>query len=278
MCNSCAILKETLSQDLFIKAFLGCALLSISSGPLGIFLMLRRMTLVGDMLSHGLLPGVGLGLIIFGPSLLAMSIVGGVFSIILAGATTWAAHHLRLNEDAAFAGIYLVSLAVGALLLGQNQDNLMHILFGSMTTLTNGMILSMACVTFLTLLFFAFSYSSLVAQCFDPIFFRCKGGNERRLKMIFIVILTINIAVSFQLLGTMMAIGLMVIPALIMKLLSQNLKIMCIGASIIGMTASFIGLTLSYFYPLAYSPLIIVILGLGYIAALLYTKSRRFLS
>ena len=119
------------------RALAGCLTLSAGAAPLGTILLLRRMSLVGDAMSHAILPGAALGYLFFGLSLTAMTLGGllaGVLVALLSGVVT---RHTALREDASFAGFYLISLALGVLLIslrGSNVD-LLHVLFGSVLAL-----------------------------------------------------------------------------------------------------------------------------------------------
>src|SRR5438477_4473978 len=113
--------------------------LSLGSGPIGIFLVLRRMSLMGDALSRAILPGAAMGFLLVGFSLWAMSaggLVAGLAVAVLAGAVSRAT---TLKEDASLAGFYLISLAVGVLIVSKKGSNvdLLHVLFGTILAVDN---------------------------------------------------------------------------------------------------------------------------------------------
>lgn len=254
------------------KALASCFLLSLSSGPLGVFLVLRRMTLIGDALSHGILPGVALAFLLWGPAPVGMNIMGMGAGLMLACLSTGLSHAAKLNEESTFAGLYLLSLSVGVLLLAHHQDELLHMLFGSLATLSQESIWTIGGISIVTLIFLFQYYQPLVIQCFDPDFFEYRGGNSRTLKILFMLVLSMNLVASFQALGTLMALGLLILPALIMRLLSNNLRIMCIGSSILGISASAIGLLWARQTPHLWGATIVAILGFFYLGALIYAS------
>ncbi len=272
-----------LQADFWIKALAGSFLLALSSGPLGIFLMLRRMTLVGDALSHGILPGVALGFLVskHGPPSLLALYGGGALSGLLLAALVVGARALMnktqdiLSEESAFAGFYLIFMAIGALLMSHHQEELVHMLFGSFSRFSSGSLWAMACTACLTLGFFAFQAKSFVMYCFDPLFFRARGGRESRMGFLFLGVLIANLLVAFQALGTLMALGLLILPAMTMRMLSQNLLTLCIGSSALGFGGSLLGLALSYRDQSLCGPMIIVILGIMYIFVLFYVALHR---
>ena len=115
------------------RALVGCLALALGGGPIGTFLVIRRMSLMGDALSHAVLPGAALGFIFGGLSLPAMSLGGagaGLAVALLSGLVT---RLTPLREDASFAAFYLISLALGVLLVSTHGSNvdLLHLLFGS---------------------------------------------------------------------------------------------------------------------------------------------------
>lgn len=253
---------------------MGCILLSLSCGPLGVFLVLRRMTLVGDALSHGLLPGMAVGFIVGGYSVWALSIGGIVAGIIIGVASTFAARREWLAEDSALAGFYLFSMALGVTFLSHynHHIDLLHVLFGSVLAISSDSLFLMTITCIVTLLFCGTWYRPLVIECFDGHFFDGMGGKKSLMRMMFLGLLTMNLVAAFQAFGTMMSLGLLILPALTMRLMSQKLWVMCCGASIVGMLGSFCGLYISYFWGCASGPVIILILGILYILSLLWRE------
>ena len=115
------------------RALVATLALSLSAAPLGVFLTLRRMSLLGDALSHAVLPGVAIGFMVSGLSLTAMALGGVVAGMLVAGIAGVVSRFTTLKEDASLAAIYLVALALGVTLISRNgtQVDLLHILFGS---------------------------------------------------------------------------------------------------------------------------------------------------
>ncbi len=148
--------------------------LSVSTTALGVFLLLRRMSLMGDALSHAILPGVAAGYLLNGMSLLAMSVGGFIAGMVVALVAGWVSRRTPLKEDASFAGFYLGSLALGVTLVslrGSSVD-LLHLLFGSILAVDNDAALFVAGVASLTLVVLALGYRGLVSEAFDSAFYR----------------------------------------------------------------------------------------------------------
>ncbi len=207
------------------QALVGCIALAIGCAPIGVFLVLRRMSLVGDALSHAILPGAAIGFIAFGLSLTAMSVGGlvvGLAVVIGAGAVSRAS---RVREDASFAAFYLISLSLGVLLVskwGSNLD-LMHILFGSVLAVDRGALLFLASVATATLLVLGVFYRVLVVDSFDPDYLRSLGKSGAVGHYAFLVLVVLNLVAGFQALGTLMAVGLMMLPAVSARLWAHSL-------------------------------------------------------
>ena len=115
------------------RALVATLALSLSAAPLGVFLTLRRMSLLGDALSHAVLPGVAIGFMLSGLSLTAMALGGVVAGMLVAAIAGLVTRFTALKEDASLAAIYLVALALGVTLISGHgtQLDLLHILFGS---------------------------------------------------------------------------------------------------------------------------------------------------
>ena len=113
-------------------ALIACVALALGSGPIGVFLVLRRMTLIGDTMSHAILPGIAIGFLVFGMSLPAMSIGGFAAGLILAVCAGLVTRFTPIKEDASFAAFFVMSLALGVLLVSSQGDPhaLIDVLFG----------------------------------------------------------------------------------------------------------------------------------------------------
>src|SRR5437660_12403398 len=115
------------------RALVGALALALGAGPVGVFLMLRRMSLMGDAMAHAILPGAAVGFLLSGLSLFAMTAGGLVAGFVVALLAGLVARTTELKEDAALATFYLLSLAVGVTIIslkGTNID-LLHVLFGN---------------------------------------------------------------------------------------------------------------------------------------------------
>ena len=156
------------------NALFACLALSLSAPPVGVFLMLRRMSLTGDAMSHAILPGAAIGYLVSGLSLGAMTLGGLLAGLAVVAASGLVARTTVLREDTSLAAFYLLSLALGVVIIssqGRSID-LLHVLFGSVLALDGAAVAFLAGVAALTLATLALLYRPLVLECLDPAFLR----------------------------------------------------------------------------------------------------------
>ncbi len=249
------------------RALAGAVALAFGAAPLGVFLVLRRMSLMGDAMSHAILPGVAAGYLLAGLSLGAM-LVGGILTgltvALLSGLVT---RLTPLREDASFAAFYLISLALGVLLVslrGSNVD-LLHVLFGTVLGLDDGALWLAGVVSSLTLVCLAVIYRLLVMECFDPGFLRAVGARGWLAHFVFLALVVINLVAGFQVLGTLMVVGMMMLPALAARFWARSIAGQMLLAIALASLACWVGLLASFHADLPASPSIILAAGALYL-------------
>lgn len=264
------------------RALIACVCLGLGSGPIGVFLMLRRMSLMGDAMSHAVLPGAAIGYLIAGSlSLTAMGLGGLIAGLSVALLSGLVSRVTVLQEDASFASFYLTSLALGVLIVslrGSNID-LLHVLFGTILAIDAPALYQIGAITTATLLALAVIYRPLVMECFDPGFLRAVGGRGPLYHFLFLLLVVLNLVASFQALGTLMAVGLMMLPAAVAQLWSRSLPAMMMIATGTAMVSGYVGLIASYHLEFASGPTIIITASLIYGFSILFAPSglaRRF--
>lgn len=253
------------------RALVAVIAVSVVAGPLGVFLQLRRMSLMGDALAHAILPGVAIGFFLFGLDLWAMS-VGGLIACLAVALLSGAIARLTpLKEDTSLAALYLVSLALGVLIVslrGSTRD-LLHILFGSLLSIGSDGLILVVMTAILSLLVFAIIYRNLVVECFDPTFLRAVGGSGALAHMTFLVLIVLNLVAAIQALGTLMAVGLMILPAAAARFWTRSVAGMIALGSALALLAGLLGLMSSYHLDLPPGPAIVLVAGSVYLASVL---------
>jgi zinc/manganese transport system permease protein len=258
------------------RALVATLALAISAAPLGVFLTLRRMSLLGDALSHAVLPGVALAYWLFGLSLPAMALGGVLTGLAVAAVAGLISRATTLKEDASLAGMYLLALAVGVTLISRqgSQLDLLHILFGSALGVDAQGLLLVAGVSSVSVLALAALYRGFVLETFDPVFLAATAthGWLRRgwlWQQLFLMLVVVNLVAGFQTLGTLMAVGLMMLPAVSARLWHESLGAQLLNAAVQAVVAGVAGLLLSYHLDTPSGPTIIACAGLLYLASLL---------
>jgi len=268
---SALLLDPFLDYAFMRRALVACLALSLGSAPIGVFLILRRMSLLGDALSHAILPGAAVGFVFGGLSLWPMSIGGFGAAVAVALLSGWVARATQLKEDASFAGFYLIALAIGVLLISLHGGpvDLMHVLFGSVLAVDNDSLLLVAAIASLTLTALALIWRPLVVECFDPGFLKAVGGPGGTIHMLFMALVVVNLVAGFQALGTLMAVGLMMLPAAAARFWAASVEGMALASVLIAAISSITGLLMSFHFELASGPAIVLMAGVAYVASIL---------
>lgn len=254
------------------RALVGCLALSVSAPALGVFLVLRRMSLTADVLAHGALPGVALAFLLAGlsaPALWLGGLVAGLLVAVGAGALSRATGG---REDATLAALYLLALGAGVAMIsmgGGGAVDLSHILFGSVLGVDDAALLLMAGVATLTLAVLAFAWRPLVLECFDPSFAAAAGARGGLWHMVFQALVVLNVLSAFQALGTLMAVGLMMLPAIAARHWARQVSGMAYAAVGIALAASVAGILASYHLDVPTGPAIVLMAGAAWAVSVL---------
>jgi zinc/manganese transport system permease protein len=256
------------------RALMACLSIAISSGPVGVLLVLRRLSLMGDALSHAILPGIAVGYLLTGmwlPALTLGGIIAGMIVAMMGGLIT---RKTILTEDASFTGFYIISLAMGVLILSVKGGtmNLTHFLFGSVLAVDFNSLLFIITTTALTVMTLLIIYRPLIYECFDPVFVKMIGIQGQRYHLIFLGLVVVNLVAACQALGTLMALGIMMLPAITARLLVRRIGTLFALAIAIALISGYVGLLLSYHLNWPSGPTIILVAGVAYGAALLFHR------
>lgn len=256
------------------RALVGAVALALAAGPLGVFLILRRMSLMGDAMAHAILPGVAVGFLTAGLSLTAMTIGGMITGVIVALLAAAVARLTPQREDASFAAFYLVSLGVGVLLISLRGSNmeLLHVLFGTVLGMSDAALLLVAATSSITLLVLALIFRPLVLECMDPLFLRSESRMGPVVHVVFLLLLVMTLVAGFQVLGTLMVVGIMMLPAAAARFWAVTAIGQMALAALMGAFASFSGLLLSYYANLPASPAIILAAGIVYFLSVTFGR------
>ncbi|WP_435237678.1 metal ABC transporter permease [Psychromonas sp. PT13] len=256
------------------RALWGCLVLSLSATPIGVFLTLRKMSLTGDAMAHAILPGAAIGFLVAGVSITAMTIGGVIAGCVVAVLAGVVARHTNAEEDSSLAAFYLLSLASGVLIISAKGSNLdlLHVLFGSVLALNNDALILLTSIATVSLISLAILYRPLVFECVDPAFFRSVSKLSSVAHFSFLLLVVLNLVAGFHALGTLMAVGLMILPAAVARFWTEKLGTMIVISFITSLISSYFGLFLSYHVSFATSPAIVLVMGSIYLISLLFGK------
>ena len=254
------------------RALLGCIAVSVGATPVGVFLILRHMSLTGDAMAHAILPGAAIGYLVSGLSLGAMTIGGLIAGMIVALASGFVARVTSLREDASLAAFYLISLALGVLIVSTHGNNvdLMHVLFGTVLALDDTALILLCSFASLSILVFAVLFRPLVLECADPQFLQSVSKLSGVTHFIFLALVVMNLVGGFHALGTLMAVGIMILPGAAARFWTESIGGLIAIAALVAILSSLIGLLLSFHYSLPSGPAIILVAGVGYGVSLIF--------
>lgn len=278
--NIVHLLTEPFADYDFMRyALCSIVFLALGTAPVGVFLMMRRMSLVGDALGHAILPGAAAGYMIAGLSLPAMSLGGFIAGLLMALLAGLASRFADVREDASFAAFFLTCLALGVVLVsrGGNSVDLLNLLFGSILSVDHAALTLVAIVSSITMLVLAVIYRPLMLESIDPLFLRAVNGKGTLWHIIFLILVVLNLVAGFQALGTLMSVGLMMLPAISARLWHKTMGGMMTIAAGIAIVCGFIGLLLSYYIDLPSGPAIILCCGFVYILSLFIGRENGIL-
>lgn len=260
--------------DFMRRAALGAFVLAIGAAPVGVFLMLRRMSLMGDAMAHAILPGAAIGFLVSGLNIFAMTAGGLAAGFAVAVLSGLIARNTVIKEDASLAVFFLISLALGVVLVSMRGTNidLLHILFGSVLALDNPALFLIAANTTVTLLILALVMRPLIVECIDPAYLRAVGGFGAGAHLVFLGLVVVNLVSGFHALGTLLAVGIMMLPAAIARFWAHEITAMIAIATLTGLISSFAGLLLSYHGGLPAGPAIILVAGCLYAVSVLFGR------
>jgi zinc/manganese transport system permease protein len=248
------------------RALVGTFALAFGAPPIGVFLMLRRMSLIGDAMAHAILPGAAIGFLLAGLSLFAMAGGGLIAGFLIAIGAGLIARATPLKDDASLAAFFLVSLALGVTIVsvkGSNID-LMHFLFGSVLAVDDPTLLLILGITSVSLIVLALIWRPLVLECVDPGFLRSVSRAGGPAHIVFLALVVMNLVGGFQALGTLLAVGIMMLPAISSRFWARDITGMIVVAIFSAVISGYAGLLVSYHADLPSGPAIILVAGVLY--------------
>ncbi|BCN87659.1 metal ABC transporter permease [Staphylococcus argenteus] len=262
-------------EHLFTYQFLNRALITsiivgIVCGTVGSLIVLRGLSLMGDAMSHAVLPGVALSFL-FGIPMFVGALVTGMIASIFIGYITSSS---KTKPDAAIGISFTAFLASGIIIISliNTTTDLYHILFGNLLAITNSAFLTTIVIGSIVLILIIIFYRPLMISTFDPTFSRMSGLNTILLHYFVMLLLSLVTVASIQTVGIILVVALLITPASTAFLISKKLYSMMIIASLISVISSIVGLYYSYIYNIPSGATIVLCTFVIYIITLFFTK------
>ncbi|HDA0483660.1 TPA: metal ABC transporter permease [Staphylococcus aureus] len=262
-------------EHLFTYQFLNRALITsiivgIVCGTVGSLIVLRGLSLMGDAMSHAVLPGVALSFL-FGIPMFVGALITGMIASIFIGYITSSS---KTKPDAAIGISFTVFLASGIIIISliNTTTDLYHILFGNLLAITNSAFLTTIVIGSIVLILIIIFYRPLMISTFDPTFSRMSGLNTTLLHYFVMLLLSLVTVASIQTVGIILVVALLITPASTAFLVSKKLYSMMIIASLISVISSIVGLYYSYIYNIPSGATIVLCTFVIYIITLFFTK------
>ncbi|WP_018015959.1 metal ABC transporter permease [Teredinibacter turnerae] len=262
------------------RALVGCLAMCVGAIPVGVFMTLRRMSLTGDAMAHAILPGVAIAYLFSGLSLFGLTLGGMCAGLLVALAAGWVTRNTHIKEDTSLGAFYLISLALGVLIISVKKSNvdLFHVLFGNVLALDRDMLLLLGTICSSSLLLLALLYRPLVIECVDPQFLKMRSVFGAFSHFGFLFLMVINLVAGFHALGTLMAVGLMILPSAVSRLWVETLEAHLLLSLLLGFVGCYCGLLFSFYWDFPSGPAIVLCLGVFYVISLLVGKKGGYIS
>ena len=241
--------------------------------PVGAFLVLRRLSLAGEAMAHAIVPGIVIAFVGFGLSVFSMITGGMIAGIFVAFATSMLSRRTLIREDASLASLYLIALALGIFILSAagSAVPLKSFLFGSALGIGNDTIILIGLTATITLISFAIILRPLIAVTFDPLFFESQSSKASLYQQWFMFLLVLNLLAAFKSLGTLMAVGLMILPATAARYWVSTITHYLLLTFLFALSSCWIGLILSFYLnDVPTGPAIVLVAGSVFLFSLFF--------
>jgi len=255
---------EFLQYDFMVRALIATLVLSFSIAPVGAFLVLKRLSLAGEAMAHAIVPGIVIAFVVSGLSVISMIVGGLAAGITVAALSSLVARMTIIREDASLASLYLIALALGIFILSAagSAVPLKSFLFGSILGIDDQTLLLIGATATITLISFAFILRPLIINTIDPIFYESQSKRPSIVTQWFMFLVVLNLLGAFKALGTLMAVGLMILPATAARYWVSTITSYLILTFIFAFVSCWAGLILSFLLPdVPSGPAIVIVAG-----------------
>lgn len=268
------LLIEPLQYSFMQRSLITAVLVGIVCASVGSYLMIQRLALLGDAISHSVLPGLAIAYIVGVDIFLGAFLAGIVSTIVI----TWIRTRSQIKEDAAMGIVFSAFFALGITLITviqkDNKIDLNHFLFGNILSVTGEEVMNTAIITAIVLVLVLLLYKELMYYTFDPIGAKAAGLPTNLLNFGLMILIALTIVASLKAVGVILVLAMLITPGATAYLLVTRLHQMMLLGSGIGVVASISGMYLSYFFNLPSGPAIVLVTFGFFILAFLFSPSQ----
>ncbi|MEQ8542325.1 MAG: metal ABC transporter permease [Coleofasciculus sp. D1-CHI-01] len=272
------LLIEPLQYSFMQRSLLTAVLVGIVCASVGSYLMVQRLALLGDAISHSVLPGLAIAYIV-GVDIFLGAFLAGIISTIV---ITWIRTRSQIKEDAAMGIVFSAFFALGITLITviqkDNKIDLNHFLFGNILSVTSEEVINTAIITAIVLAIVLLLYKELMYYTFDPIGAKAAGLPTNLLNFGLMILIALTIVASLKAVGVILVLAMLITPGATAYLLVTRLHQMMLLGSGIGIVASISGMYLSYFFNLPSGPAIVLVTFGFFMLAFLFSPSQGVLT
>lgn len=272
------LLIEPLQAEFMQRSLITAVLVGIVCATVGCYLMVQRLALLGDAISHSVLPGLVIAYII-GMDIFLGAFIAGVFSTVV---IAWIHTQSQIKEDAAMGIVFSAFFALGITLITivqkENKIDLNHFLFGNILSVTQSEVINTLVITILVLIVIVLLYKELMLYTFDPVGAQAAGLPTNLLNFGLMVLIALTIVASLKSVGVILVLAMLITPGATAYLLVYRLHMMMIVGAIIGVISSITGMYLSFHFNLPSGPAIVLVAFGFFLIAFLLSPTQGLLT
>lgn len=260
--------------DFLQIALLTAVMVGIMSGIIGSFIILRGMSLMGDAISHAVLPGVAVAYML-GINILIGASIFGVLAALLIG---FVAARSKIKTDTSIGVVFSAFYALGFILISmaESSTNLHHILFGNILAVSDSDIMTTAVVLGIVILFVVIFYKELLVTSFDATYAKTYGLNVQVIHYTLMLVLTLVTVSALQTVGIILVVAMLITPAATAFLWTDKLDVMLVLSAVVGVVSSITGLYFSYTFNWASGPAIVIVAALLFAISFVFSPKQNF--
>ena len=271
---------EVMSYPWALRALLVSMMVGIMCGVLGCFIVLRNMSLLGDALSHAILPGVFFAFLLFGYSAIGFFAGATVAGVLTAVGISWLQQHVQTKNDASIGIIFTAMFSIGVIGISKISKSdgvhldLQHFLFGNIFGVTNEDLIITSIVLVYTLISVVVLYRYLFISTFQSTIAEAMGVSVKTLHYFLMFLLSIVVVASLSAAGVILVVAMLVTPAATALLLSNKLKNVLVISALIGLLTTIVGFFVTVVMDTTPGPAMCLVATMFYLTAVFFSPTQ----